>query len=303
MENEIENMFLADIESNMAEQGLEYRGNVNTTDVVTPESSQEVLSEEDVEAVITEETPVAPVDSDLPKRAENEPDYLYQGRLKLKELYEQKKVAKSAEEVAEIKDEIKDTRKSMGMASRVFARNKEVYDPYEILNGYTDPDELDDHANRVDTLARNAGYIKADEVQAIIENNERTRELKNSINTLVVDFFEAHPDKYSSDEESGELMFVLENHFNIEKFYSPDTPREIKRVMLEQAHNMIYPNDTPKILNLNRKVQETAERDGIKIAANLKGAAPTTQSNTGHQVLENITGQNIDDFVSSIINK
>lgn len=298
-------MILADVENNMQESGVEYRVQGETTDTLEPETSEEVLSEDVVEEVVnaTEETTVEPVDSKLPKRAENEPDYLYAGRLKLKELYEQKKGAKSAEEVAEIKDEIKDTRKSMGIASRVFARNKDMYDPYEVLEKYTDPDELDDHANRVDTLARNAGYIKADEVQAIIERNEQTRELKNSINTLVVDFFEAHPDKYSTEEESGELMFVLENHFNIDKFYSQDTPREIKRVMLEQAHNMLYPEDAQKTFALAKKAEQTAARDNVKTAASLKGGAQTTSSTAEYQTLENITGQKADDFILSILNK
>lgn len=229
-------------------------------ELAPPPPEKEEPKASDVTAPSADEPKKAevPAPNHAPKRADGEPEWQYNTRLKLWNARQEAANAKTPEEKEAARKKVTEIRNRLSPKSA--EPNQPPSDKYkDVLAEYTDPALLDTDKKRVEALADGTFARKDDIKEAIRQERAEAQEIETQ-NKALNDFFAEHPDQYGT-AEGKELFFdTLEEYGNYDGKNYDDL-----RFMFNAFHTALHPDnfeDTIAKAEIHKKKMQTVQFNG-----------------------------------------
>lgn len=182
------------------------------------------------------DAPKPPLDDKVPRRADAEPEWKFNLRIKLWEQGKKLREAKTPEEKELARKNVTDVRRELAKQSQEHQQQPPSDD--DSLSDYTDPNLLDADTKRVSALGKRAGLATTKDVQDAARAVIREEREIGTRNKALDDFFAEHKDSYVTPENRDVFFETVEQYFNYEgKDYDGF------RFIFDSAHGMLFPDN------------------------------------------------------------
>lgn len=215
--------------------------------VETPSPQTPEIPKDDTVPTV-ETAPAEGIDSDLPVRAPNEPEWRYNFRVEIHERQKALRNASTDTQKKEIKGEVDGIRKQIAQR----AKAEDVVVPDSVISETYPKETFDSDVEKFNVIAKNSGYLHKSEIADVIRQQTMIAKEYETVGKAETDFRARHPDLKDQAKYDNLVEFVLENFIIQGKSYNGLT------AILETAKDMLYPTQieakTAKTQELSKKM-------------------------------------------------